>query len=181
MSVKVFNDETTGKVVIRGVKVVPGQMDLIYRNFRGERTDYNDEGNRNFCIKVTEDDVPVLEQANIIVKRTKEDEPYFKVNVRYENVPPTVVRIKPLANGQKMKTVVDESVIGTLDRMLISDATISVSPYFSKKNKKWTCYLSAMMFTPLVDPVMEEIDALDSVYPTEDDDNGDIPSVGVPF
>ena len=79
---KVFYDENTNKVIVRGAKVVPGQMDLLYRNFAGNKTDYNDAGNRNFCIKVSEEDVDTLLKANINVKRTKEDEPYFKVNVR---------------------------------------------------------------------------------------------------
>ena len=112
----------------------------------------------------------MLIAANVNIKRTKEDEPYFKVNVRYDNVPPTVARVKTLANGQVMKTVIDEDNLKMLDRTFIAEETISVSPYFSKKNKRWTCYLSAMMFTPLVDPVQEEIDALASVYPTEDDE-----------
>ena len=88
MSVKVFNDEATGKIIVRGVKVVPGQMDLFYRNFAGAKTDYNEAGNRNFCIKVDEADVDALLNANINIKRNKDDEPFFKVNVRYENVPP---------------------------------------------------------------------------------------------
>ena len=170
MAVKTFIDESTGKIIVRGVKVVPGQMDLIYRNFAGAKTDYNDAGNRNFCIKVDEADVEGLVNANINVKRNKDDEPYFKVNVRYDNVPPTVVRVKPLADGRKLKTVLDEDSLKSLDKALIADASISVSPYFSKKNKRWTCYLASMMFTPLIDPIQEEIDALDSVYPTEDDE-----------
>lgn len=170
MSVKTFVDETTGKIIVRGVKVVPGQMDLIYRNFAGLKTDYNEAGNRNFCIKVDEADVEDLLGANINVKRNKDEEPYFKVNIRYENIPPTIVRVKSLEDGRKIKTVIEEDNLKMLDKALIAEATISVSPYYSKKNRRWTCYLSAMMFTPLVDPVQEEIDALDSVYPTEEDE-----------
>lgn len=169
---KVFYDENTNKVIVRGAKVVPGQMDLLYRNFAGNKTDYNDAGNRNFCIKVAEEDVDTLLKANINVKRTKEDEPYFKVNVRYDNVPPTVARVKTLPNGQVIKTVIDEDNLKMLDRTFIAEATISASPYYSKKNKRWTCYLSAMMFTPLVDPVQEEIDALDAAdceFPRDDE------------
>lgn len=170
MSAKVFKDETTGKIIVRGAKVVPGQMDLIYRNFAGTKTDYNDAGNRNFCIKVAEEDVETLLAANVNVKRTKDEEPYFKVNIRYENVPPTVVRVKPLSDGRKIKTVIEEENLKMLDKSLIAEASISISPFFSKKNRQWTCYLSSMLFTPLVDPIQEEIDALDSVYPTEDDE-----------
>lgn len=170
MAVKCFYDETTGKVIIRGAKVQPGAMDLIYRNFGGVKTDFNDAGNRNFCIKVTEEDVEMLTNANINIKRTKENEPYFKVNVRYSNVPPTVVRLKPTSDGYKIRTVVEEENIWTLDKALIADASISVSPYFSTKNHKWTCYLSSMMFTPLTDPIQDEIDALDYEYPREDDE-----------
>ena len=148
MAVKTFIDESTGKIIVRGVKVVPGQMDLIYRNFAGAKTDYNEAGNRNFCIKVDEADVEALLEANINIK----------------------VRVKPLADGRKLKTVLDEDSLKSLDKALIADASISVSPYFSKKNKRWTCYLASMMFTPLIDPIQEEIDALDSVYPTEDDE-----------
>lgn len=170
MAVKCFYDETTGKVIIRGAKVQPGAMDLIYRNFGGIKTDFNDAGNRNFCIKVTEEDVEMLTNANINIKRTKDNEPYFKVNVRYSNVPPTVVRVKPTSDGHKIKTLVEEENVWTLDKALIADASISVSPYFSSKNRKWTCYLSSMMFTPLTDPIQEEIDALDYEYPREEDE-----------
>lgn len=170
MAVKCFYDETTGKVIIRGAKVMPGSMDLIFRNFAGKKTDFNDEGNRNFCIKVDEADVEVLADANINIKRTKDNEPYFKVNVRYSNVPPTIVRVKPTADGKKIKTVIEEENLWSLDKSLIADASISVSPYFSTKNRKWTCYLASMMFTPLTDPIQEEIDALDYEYPREDDE-----------
>lgn len=172
---RVFFDEATGNVIVKGLKVKPGQMDLLFRNFSGKGTETNEAGKRNFCVKISEEDKIALEeklQAAGLQLNIKEynGEYHFKIIVRYGNYPPTIIRKKALSDGRVFKTVIDEDNVGRLDKMLIADGQLSCSPSYISKYRQWSCYLNSFIFTPLVDPVQEEIDALDSLYPTEEDE-----------
>lgn len=172
---RVFFDEGTGNIIVKGIKVKPGQMDLLFRNFSGAKTNNNEQGKRNFCVKISEEDKIALEENLKAAGRELNIKEYngeyhFKIIVRYDKYPPTIVRKKNLSDGRVIKTVLDEDNVGTLDRTLIADGLLSCSPSYIPTYRQWTCYLNSFIFTPLIDPVQEEIDALDSVYPTEDDE-----------
>lgn len=176
---KVFFHENTGAVIIRGIRVSPGNMDLMYRNFAGASSDKNTAGNRNFCVKISKDDAEDLmkkleeRKLHINIKETSDGEYFFKVNVRYDKYPPVIAKIKTTADGRKLKTALTEETVNILDKVLIADADISVSPCYLSKHRQWTVYLNTMKFTPLVDPIeeeIEEIDLADCVCPSEDDE-----------
>ena len=171
---KAFFDERSGRIIIKGIKIKPGQMDLKFRNFSGKETDKNRAGSRNFCVVISEEDKKTIEaavkQAGMELNIKEWDgEYYFKILVSYYKVPPRVERVKYNSNGQAIKTAFDESNIGNLDNILIADASLSCSPSYVTKYKAWACYLNTLSFTPLVDPVEEELDAIDFGSPEEDE------------
>ena len=45
---KAFYHEPTGRIIIRGLKAMPGCMDFKFLNFAGEKSDTNANGTRNF-------------------------------------------------------------------------------------------------------------------------------------
>lgn len=172
---RVFFNEETGTVICKGIKVKPGQMDLMFKNFGGDKTDTNEAGKRNFCVKISDEDAaelqPKLEAAGLQLNiKEYNGDKYFKVIVSYRNFPPTIVRKKNMPDGTVNKTVLNESNLKSLDRMLIADGQFSCTPTYLSKYRTWACYLNNFIFLPLVDPVQEEIDGLDNVYPTEDDE-----------
>lgn len=163
---RAFYDEPSGRIIIKGLKAKPGQMDLKFRNFSGKETDKNRAGSRNFCVVISEEDKNTIEAA---VKRAGQEinikeydgEYYFKVLVSYYKVPPRIERVKYGTNGQAIRTQFDESSVGNLDNILIADASLSCSCSYVAKYKAWAVYLNTLSFTPLVDPIEEELDAID--------------------
>ena len=174
---KAFFNESTGSIIVKGIRVKPGAMDLMFRNFGGNKTDTNEAGKRNFCVKITPEDAEQLReelnkaglQLNI---KEWNGETYFKVVIKFGNYPPQIVRKKVYANGRIDKTVLDEDNVGSLDGMLIADGQFSCTPTYLSKYRTWACYLNSFIFTPLVDPVQEEIESLDMAdfqHPEDDE------------
>lgn len=177
MSTKVYFDEKSGKVIVRGIKVAPGSMDLKYKNFAGDATDTNEAGKQNFCVKISEEDAEKLQKdleahgLFINIKKDKYDDIYFKIVISHL-VPPVITRMKPGRTSPFAIDSSDHDMMKTLDKCLIADGAISCSPCYLKKYSRWTCYLSSMWFIPFVDPVQEDIDNAECEYPTEEDLDG---------
>ena len=113
----------------------------------------------------TDEDKDMLEAAikkAVLQLTIKEynDEYYFKILVRYDNFPPVIKRVKYAPNGQPIITEITEDTVGMLDSLLITDCSLSCSPTYVAKYKTWSCYLSTLSFTPLVDPIEEELDEM---------------------
>lgn len=110
-----------------------------YRNFSGIETEYNAAGARNFVIFLDEDVARNIEAAGapVIWKPDRYNEgsmrAQMKVHVKYYDrkgnplIPPKVVLITH--NGQ---TELDESTIGTLDRVDIAKADMIINMYANK-------------------------------------------------
>ena len=162
---KAFFDENSGRIIVKGIKVKPGQMDMKFRNFKGAESDKNRAGSRNFCVVISEEDKDMLEAAikkaglQLTIKEYN-GEYYFKVLVRYDNFPPVVKRVKYAPNGQPIITEITEDTVGMLDSLLIADASVSCAPTYVSKYKTWSCYLTTLSFTPLVDPIEEELEEM---------------------
>ena len=115
----------TQNITIEGAK-------LIFRNFSGKKTDYNKEGNRNFCVVLDDELAAALEADGWTVKyrKPREDDPeqyrtpYLYVKVQYGMYPPKVVLIT-----QKGKKELDEESVGQLDWSRISNADVQIRPY----------------------------------------------------
>lgn len=121
--------------------------ELIYRNFSGTGGKFNPEGNRNFCVILSEEEAKLLKDAGWNVKRRPPREdgeelpPYLKVKINSENFRNGRVKIyridvdpqgKPRCdgNGDVVKAVLDEKTVGNLDGAYIVDAQAILSPYY---------------------------------------------------
>lgn len=121
--------------------------EIIFRNFSGTGGKFNPEGNRNFCVILSEEEGNALQTAGWNVKRRPPREdgeqlpPYLKVNIgkdSFEKGRTKIYRMdvdtqgKPRrdANGDIVKAVLDPQTVGGLDSAYIVDAQVILSPYF---------------------------------------------------
>lgn len=110
---------------------IPGAQ-LIFKNFQGKKTDYNEEGNRNFGVLLDDDLAEKLEQDGWRVRRlrAKDDDPeqyeqpWLSVKVRFNPYPPIAV----LINGKGKKSLSEET-IDQLDWSRIKNCDLIIRPY----------------------------------------------------
>ena len=112
-----------------------------YRNFRGERTEYNKGGNRIFTVFLPRDVSDYLEDVGWHVKhkppyREGEDEQnLLDITVAFDPYPPTVT----LISHDGTRTFLNEGNVEILDNVDIADATIEIRPYNWEVNGKSGC------------------------------------------
>lgn len=117
--------KVTSNIRIEGAK-------LIFRNFQGKRSEFNDEGNRNFGVLLDDDLAEEIKADGWKVKylKAKEDDPeqyqqpWLSVRVKFNPYPPIVVLIT--AKGKKK---LDEDTIEQLDWSIIKNCDIIIRPY----------------------------------------------------
>lgn len=105
---------------------------LIFKNFQGKKTDYNDEGNRNFGVLLDDDLAEKLKADGWRVKYRppKQDDPelyeqpWLSVKVKFDPYPPIVVLIN--SRGKKKLT---EETIDQLDWSIIRHCDLIIRPY----------------------------------------------------
>lgn len=117
--------KVTNNIRIRGAK-------LIFKNFQGKRTDFNDEGNRIFGVLLDDDLAEELKCDGWRVKylRPREDDPdqyeqpWLQVKVKFNPYPPIAVLIN--SRGKKKLT---EETIDQLDWSIITNCDLIIRPY----------------------------------------------------
>ena len=152
--------EKTGRVetlMIEGA----GQMDILpgpFRNFRGEKRKFNDEGKRNFnlALHLDTDALDELAATGLKIKelppRDEEygDEPlrFVKVNVAFGGkYPPNLY----LVTGKKMKELT-ENELALLDGARFTNVDLVIRTYH-RDEETTTLYLQKGYFTIEQDPI----------------------------
>lgn len=105
---------------------------LIFKNFQGKKTDYNEEGNRNFGVLLDDDLAEKLEKDGWNVKHLKSreddpeqyEQPWLSVKVKFDPYPPIVTLIN--SRGKKKLT---EETIDQLDWSVIKNCDLIIRPY----------------------------------------------------
>ena len=128
---------------------------ITYKNFSGKKTDFNREGERNFSLIIdSAENADLLKENgwNVKIKQPREegDLPfmYLKVKVSYKFGGPNVY-----LNSGKVKRILDEETIGSLDGMEIESIDMDLRPSFwtMNGNKGVTPYLDSMWVTQHMD------------------------------
>lgn len=122
---------------------------IIYKNFTGEKKQYNAEGVRNFSVMMNETQAEELLSGGWNVKalkRREEDEEqlyHIKVAVNYSNRPP---RVWLITSGGR--TLLGEGLVGMLDRADSFKVDLVVSAYDWEMNGNTgrKAYLQSMFF-----------------------------------
>lgn len=141
-------DKRIPNLYLEDAEVLPGS----FRNFAGKATRYNKEGNRNFNIVISDENLAqrlIDDGWNLRpMKPREEDEedapPRYKLNitVSYRFRPPTI----RLYSGRK-ETLLDEETVGTLDYAEYSTADLTIRPRFwtdDDGSRKIKAYLDEM-------------------------------------
>lgn len=121
---------------------------IIFKNFKGEQTKYNREGERNFALVIPDEELAnilVDEGWNVKIKEAQEegDTPrmHLPVKIKFNDRGP---HIYVITNGRKVK--LDEESVSMLDRVYISNVNLDIRPYDWEVNGKTgrTAYLQSM-------------------------------------
>ena len=132
---------------------------IIFRNFSGEPSKFNREGDRNFAVIVEDQEVAdalINEGWNVKIKPPHEegDEPfmYLPVKIKFNDRGPSVY----LKTGDAMNRL-DEESISCLDNIDILGVDLDLRPYDWEVNGKTgrTAYLQSIHVTQQVDRFAE--------------------------
>lgn len=123
--------------------------DIIFKHFGGEKDNFHTEGQRDFCIKIDEEEAHYLMDKGLNVKPLTSrdpDEPpmfYVKVKLRY-GVRDDGTEWGPIINvyTDKVKRVFKEKDVTKLDRARILDADVVTHIYRRQNNGKPTATLT---------------------------------------
>lgn len=128
---------------------------ITHKNFRGEGSKFNREGDRNFSIIIDNQDLAddLMDQGwNVKIKPPREvgEEPfmYLPVKVKYSGFGPVAY----LKTGNRVNKL-DEDSIFCLDEVDIENVDVDIRPYdweFSGKQGR-TAYLQAIHVTQRMD------------------------------
>lgn len=132
---------------------------IIFRNFSGEPSKFNREGDRNFAVIVEDQEVAdalINEGWNVKIKPPREegDEPfmYLPVKIKFNDRGPSVY----LKTGDAMNRL-DEESISCLDNIDILSVDLDLRAYDWEVNGKTgrTAYLQSIHVTQQVDRFAE--------------------------
>ena len=106
---------------------------LFYRNFAGRGSDYNDEGQRNFCVVIDDpEQAQQMAQDGWNVKISKHTDPdekptyYIPVAVDFRNTDRFPVKV--YLYTRRSRKLLDESEVGQLDSAEFSNVDLLIKP-----------------------------------------------------
>ena len=131
---------------------------IIFRNFEGRQTQYNREGDRNFCVIIDDPDLSnkLAEDGwNIRISKPRENDAefedyiprhYLPVAVKFNPIPPKIYKVV-----KTNKVELTEENVGDLDFAEITNIDLVIRPYNWEVNGKTgikayckTMYVSVM-------------------------------------
>lgn len=122
--------------MVNGKLFIP-ETQLLFKNFGGEKKEYNEAGNRQFSVLLSMgDDIASLIDYGWNVKplRSEDGEPpmyYLTVSVSYKTRPPSAWLVKTAG-----KLPLNEMMINMLDYVPILFADVVINPYHWDVNGK---------------------------------------------
>lgn len=128
---------------------------IIYRNFSGEGSKFNREGDRNFSLIIDDPDVAdelVAQGWNVKIREPREegDNPFIHlpVKIKFNDRGPRIY----LITGDR-RNELDEESVGILDNVDIISVDLDIRPYDWEVNGKTgrTAYLHSMRVIQEVD------------------------------
>lgn len=146
---------------------------IIFKNFAGVGGVYNREGDKNFCLLLSQEEADILTNNGWNVKvrppRDEDDEPtyYTQIKVAFGNYPPNIWKVTK--NGHKVR--LDADTVGELDNLMIQHLDICVRPYHWVRpdgSEGVKGYLKTMY-------VIAEEDEFADMYVGPEEDEEDIP------
>lgn len=105
---------------------------IIFKNFSGKKTDFNEEGNRNFGVIIPDDmvDALIADGWKVKFRPPREDDPehyeqpWLPVKVKYGKFPPDIWMVT-----KKGRVQLDEEMVGQLDYARLSGCDLVIRPY----------------------------------------------------
>ena len=149
---------------VRGVLQIEDAR-IIYRNFGGEASKYNREGDRNFAVIIPNQEICdqlTAEGWNVKIKppRDEDDTPFMflPVKVKFNNRGPNIY----VQSAGNVKRLTEETVV-MLDEIDIQSVDMDLRPYDWEVNGKEgrSAYLQAMN-------VIQNIDRFGAQYAAQD-------------
>ena len=138
---------------------------IVYRNFSGEGSKFNREGDRNFAV-IIEDEETANALAdlgwNVKIKppRDEDDSPFMflPVKVKFNDRGPAIY----LKSGNADPVKLDEDTVGCLDEIDILSVNMDIRPYNWEVNGKKgrTAYLQSML-------VFQDVDRFAAMFDNE--------------
>lgn len=128
---------------------------IIYRNFKGEGSKFNREGDRNFAVIIPTQEMAdklIEEGWNVKIKppRDEEEDPFIflPVKVKFNGNGPHIY----VQSGRSLNKM-DEETVDQIDDLDISSAYLDIRPYAWEVNGKTgkTAYLQSMKVVQNID------------------------------
>lgn len=124
--------------------------ELIFRNFEGREGQYNQPGNRNFCVLLDDETAEAMTKDGWNVKRLKprDDEPvgaaYIQVAVYFKKFPPKIILIT-----SRGRTTLSEDEVDILDWIDIKHVDLVLNPrqWNMNGNSGVKAYLKSLYIT----------------------------------
>ena len=159
-------------------KIIIENARLMFKNFSGKATDYNAEGDRNFCVVLNDEEAERYSAMGYNVKTRLPREGYeddgplhflkVKVSMKFgDDRDAAVYRI----NG-RTKTKLTARTIGSLDWDEIENVDLRIRPWrWEKGNRSGvSAFLDAMYVTVREDPLEQKYQMDDFPDPTDPDE-----------